>query len=54
MRLLLDESLPKALPIAVLVLVVRNNRIESIDPLVPELLLALENHVPCSFHKVGV
>lgn len=42
------------LPIAVLVLVVRNNRIESIDPLVSELLLALENHAPRNLRRVGV
>ncbi len=41
------------LPIAVLVLVVRNNRIESIDPLIPDLLLALESHAPRDLRRVG-
>lgn len=42
-----------ALPLAVLVLVVKNNRIESIIPLIPELLLALQNHVSVCLRKVG-
>jgi len=41
------------LPLAVLVLVVRNNRIESIDPLVPKLLSVLENHAPRSLCRIG-
>ncbi len=41
------------LPISVLVLVVTTNRIESIDPLVPNLLSALENHVPRSLSRIG-
>ena len=42
-----------ALPLAVMVLVVKNIRIGSINPLIPELLLALQNHVPVSLRKVG-
>jgi predicted nuclease of predicted toxin-antitoxin system len=41
------------LPISVFVLVVKNNRIESIEPLVPELLSVLEDHVPRSLRKIG-
>jgi len=43
----------RTLPVAVLVLVVKNNRIESIDPLVPGLLTALENLPPRSLRRVG-
>lgn len=43
----------KALPLAVVVLIVVNNRIEMIDPLVPELLLALQNLTPRSLCRVG-
>lgn len=41
------------IPIAVIVLVVRNNRIEAIDPFVPELLFALSDHRPHTLRKVG-
>lgn len=41
------------LPLAVLVLVVKDNRIESIEPLVPELLSVLQDRAPRSLRKVG-
>lgn len=43
----------KALPLAVVVLVVVNNRIETIDPLIPALLRALEELAPRSLCRVG-
>ena len=43
----------KALPIAVAVLVARSNRIESLGPLVPELLSALESMRPRTLFRVG-
>ena len=42
------------LPIAVIVLIAKNNRIESIDPLIADLLETLRSLAPCSFRKVGV
>lgn len=41
------------LPLAVFVLVVVNNRIESIAPLIPELLLKLNSHAPRSLQRIG-
>jgi predicted nuclease of predicted toxin-antitoxin system len=41
------------LPLAVVVLIAKNNRIESIDPLVAELLESLQSLAPRSFAKVG-
>jgi hypothetical protein len=42
-----------ALPLAVFVLVALSNRIESIEPSVPELLEALENFTPRSLRRIG-
>ncbi|MBI5506619.1 MAG: DUF5615 family PIN-like protein [Deltaproteobacteria bacterium] len=42
-----------ALPLAVFVLMALNNRIESIDPLVPELLAALQDFTPRSLRRIG-
>lgn len=41
------------LPLSVFVLVVPNNRIGSIDPLVPDLLVALQNHRPLTLRRIG-
>lgn len=69
MRLLLDESLPppladlqniefqqnlKALPMAVVVLVAESNRLESLEPLVPDILQVLETLQPKVLVRVGV
>jgi predicted nuclease of predicted toxin-antitoxin system len=43
----------KSLPLAVVVLIVLNNRIETIDPLIPELLRALQALAPRSLCRVG-
>jgi hypothetical protein len=43
-----------ALPIAVVVLVADTNRIESLEPLVPELLIVLETIPPKILRRVGV
>jgi hypothetical protein len=42
-----------ALPIAVFVLVALSNRLESLEPLVPELLAALRDHAPRSLRRIG-
>jgi predicted nuclease of predicted toxin-antitoxin system len=42
------------LPISVIVLVVRNNRIESIDALIPQLLNALRSRSPNRLMRIGV
>lgn len=42
-----------ALPLPVLVLVALSNRMESIEPLVPELLIALESCPPRSLRRIG-
>ena len=42
------------LPLAVLVLVVGSNRIESIEPLVPTLLTTLEDHAPRTLRRISV
>jgi len=47
-----QQNLPK-LPIAVVVLVAVNNRIESLRPLVPELLKVLTTIQPGQFIRVG-
>ena len=41
------------LPIAVAVLVARNNRIQSLEPLVPQLLAALASLEPRTLFRVG-
>jgi hypothetical protein len=43
----------KTLPVAVVVLVAASNRLESLEPLVPELLRALETLQPKTFVRVG-
>ena len=43
----------KALPIAVAVLVAKSNRIQSLRPLVPALLSALESIQPRTLFRVG-
>ncbi len=43
----------KALPIAVAVLVAKSNRIQSLRPLVPALLSALESVQPRTLFRVG-
>ena len=43
----------KVLPIAVAVLVARSNRIQSLEPLVPELLSALASMEPRTLLRVG-
>ena len=42
-----------ALPLAILVLVIRSNRLEVVAPLVPDILQALNHLPPCSLRKVG-
>lgn len=42
-----------ALPIAVVVLIARRTRMQSIEPLIPELLKLLNNLPPRTLHKVG-
>ena len=42
-----------ALPIAILVVVARSNRLKDIEPLVPEILKALNQLPPKSLRKVG-
>ena len=42
-----------SLPISVFVLIVKNNRIESINPLIPELLEALKHHTPRRLCRIG-
>jgi hypothetical protein len=65
MRVLLDESLPRDrnleyqqnrtdLPIPVVVLIAVSNRIESLRPLVPELLQILARIGPGQILHVGV
>jgi len=44
---------PAALPIAVIVLVAVNNRIETLRPLVPEVLEALKSIRPGQLVRVG-
>lgn len=44
---------PLTLPLAILVLVIRSNRLEIVKPLVPEILLALNHLQPCTLRKVG-
>ena len=44
---------PETLPIAVVVLVAPTNRIESLQPLIPVLLRALETLVPRRLIRVG-
>ncbi len=43
----------KNLPVAVVVLVARNNRIQSLRPLVPGLLLALASLTPRTLIRIG-
>ena len=43
----------KTLPVAVVVLVAESNRLESLEPLVPELLQVLERLHPRSLVRVG-
>ena len=43
-----------SLPIAVIVLVAATNRIESLRPLIPALLRALQTLTPCQLIRVGV
>ena len=43
----------KTLPIAVVVLVAENNRLESLEPLVPDLLRVLETLQPKILVRVG-
>jgi hypothetical protein len=47
-----QQNLAK-LPVAVVVLVADNNRIESLEPLVPELLRVLDTLQPKTLHRVG-
>ena len=64
MRILLDESLPHdlaalildlaKLPIAVVVLVARKNRLQDLAPLLPELAVVLNHLVPRTLRTVGV
>ena len=42
-----------ALPIAVVVLVADSNRLESLEPLVPDVLEVLKNLTPKSLRRVG-
>lgn len=42
------------LPIAILVVVAKSNRMKDIQPLVPEILMALNHLPPKSLRKVGV
>ena len=42
-----------ALPVAVVVLVARNNRIQSLQPLVPALLARLASLAPRSLTRIG-
>ena len=44
---------PTTLPIAVIVLVAESNRLESLEPLVPDLLKALANLRPQTIARVG-
>lgn len=44
---------PATLPIAVVVLVAESNRLESLEPLVPELLRILASLQPKTFARVG-
>jgi hypothetical protein len=44
----------KTLPLAIMVLQVFNNRIETVGPLVPNILAALNQFVPKSFIKIGL
>jgi hypothetical protein len=43
----------KTLPVSVVVLVAASNRLESLEPLVPELPRALETLQPKTFRRVG-
>jgi predicted nuclease of predicted toxin-antitoxin system len=47
-----QQNLP-TLPSAVFVLVALNNRISTLEPLIPELLLALEEFSPSSLRRIG-
>jgi hypothetical protein len=47
-----QQNLSK-LPIAVVVLIAKTNRIESLEPLVPEVLAVLEVLQPKTLHRVG-
>ncbi len=42
------------LPIAVVVLVANNNKLESFQPLVPRLLALMTTIEPCRFYRVGL
>ena len=48
-----DALLTAALPIAVVVLVANSNRLESLEPLVPDILQALETVQPKVLVRVG-
>ena len=41
------------LPIAVVVLVARKNRVQDLEPLLPELAVVLNHLLPCTLRKVG-
>lgn len=41
------------LPLAVLVLVIRSNRLEEVEPIVPDILQALNHLPPRALRKVG-
>jgi hypothetical protein len=43
-----------ALPLAVVVIAADSNRLESLEPLVPDVLAALETLTPQSLLRVGV
>lgn len=51
-NLLYQQNL-KTLPIAVVVLVAESNRIQSLKPLVPDLLSALTSLVPRTLFRIG-
>jgi hypothetical protein len=44
---------PKTLPIAVVVLIAHSNRLESLEPLVPQLLQILADVQPKTLVRVG-
>lgn len=48
-----QQNLSK-LPVAVIVVIAKTNRIESLEPLVPELLAILEALQPKTLRRVGV
>ena len=43
-----------ALPIAILVVVAKSNRMRDIEPLVPEILKALNHLLPKALRRVGI